>query len=101
MVTHSSILAWRNLMDRRAWQATVPGVAKSQTAMSSHIGDARGKLQAWRRRKFLFLPVTSEASFAGCSFLYLPATILQLVGSSYKTSYQLAMFPKLAEPVSQ
>ena len=101
MATHSRVLAWRIPTDRRAWQATVPGVAKSQTAMSSHIGDARGKLQAWRRRKFLFLPVTSEASFTGCSFLYLPATILQLVGSSYKTSYQLAMFPKLAEPVSQ
>ena len=27
--THSSILAWKNLMDRGAWQATVHGVAKS------------------------------------------------------------------------
>ena len=27
----SSILAWRILMDRRAWLATVHGVAKSQT----------------------------------------------------------------------
>ena len=31
MATHSSILAWRIPMDRRAWQATVHGVAKSQT----------------------------------------------------------------------
>ena len=29
--THSSILAWRIPMDRGAWQATVPRVAKSQT----------------------------------------------------------------------
>ena len=29
--THSSILAWRVPMDRGAWQATVHGVAKSQT----------------------------------------------------------------------
>ena len=29
--THSSILAWRTPMDRGAWQATVHGVAKSQT----------------------------------------------------------------------
>ena len=29
--THSSILAWENSMDRGAWQATVHGVAKSQT----------------------------------------------------------------------
>ena len=31
MVTHSSILAWRIPTDRGAWQATVHGVAKSQT----------------------------------------------------------------------
>ena len=31
MATHSSILAWRNPMDRRAWWATVRGVTKSQT----------------------------------------------------------------------
>ena len=29
--THSSILVWRMPMDRGAWQATVHGVAKSQT----------------------------------------------------------------------
>ena len=31
METHSSILAWRILWTRGAWQATVHGVAKSQT----------------------------------------------------------------------
>ena len=31
MATHSSILAWRIHMGRRAWQATVHGVAKSDT----------------------------------------------------------------------
>ena len=34
MATHSSILDWRILMDKRAWQATVHGVAKSQTPPS-------------------------------------------------------------------
>ena len=34
MVTHSSILAWRILMDRGAWQATVCGVTKSLTRLS-------------------------------------------------------------------
>ena len=29
MTTHSSILAWRILKDRGAWQATVHGVTKS------------------------------------------------------------------------
>ena len=31
MATHSSILAWIIPMDRGAWQATVHGVAESQT----------------------------------------------------------------------
>ena len=34
MATHSSIRAWRNPMDRWAWQATVHGVAKSRTQLS-------------------------------------------------------------------
>ena len=34
MASHSSIIAWRILMDRGAWWATVHGVAKSQTRLS-------------------------------------------------------------------
>ena len=34
MATHSSILAWRILMDRGAWQTTVQGVTKSWTQLS-------------------------------------------------------------------
>ena len=34
MATHSSILAWKNPMAGGAWQATVPGVAKSRTRLS-------------------------------------------------------------------
>ena len=30
LATHFSILAWRIPMDRGAWRATVPGVAKNQ-----------------------------------------------------------------------
>ena len=30
MATHSSILAWRDPMDRRVWRATAHGVAKSR-----------------------------------------------------------------------
>ena len=36
MATHSSILAWRISMDRRAWQATVHGITKSRTWLSMH-----------------------------------------------------------------
>ena len=35
MANHSSILAWKNSMDRGTWQATVHVVAKSQTQLSS------------------------------------------------------------------
>ena len=34
MATHSSVLPWRNPMDRGAWQATVYGVTKGQTRLS-------------------------------------------------------------------
>ena len=35
MATHSSILAWRILMDRGAWWTTVHGVATRQTQRSA------------------------------------------------------------------
>ena len=35
MATQSSILAWKNPMDRRAWWATVHGVSKSQKRLSN------------------------------------------------------------------
>ena len=34
MATHSSILAWKNLMDRGAWWAAVHGVTKSRARLS-------------------------------------------------------------------
>ena len=34
MATHSCILAWRILMDRGAWWATIHGVTKSRTQLS-------------------------------------------------------------------
>ena len=36
MATGSSILAWRIPIDRGAWEATVHGVAKSQTRLSNY-----------------------------------------------------------------
>ena len=36
MATHSSILAWRNPMDRGTWWATVYGVAKIRTQLSDY-----------------------------------------------------------------
>ena len=36
MATHSSILAWKNTMDGKAWQAAVLGAAKTWTQLSTH-----------------------------------------------------------------
>ena len=36
MATHSSILAWRIPMDRRAWRAIVHGVTKSWTQLCKY-----------------------------------------------------------------
>ena len=35
MATHSSILAWKNPMDRGAWRVAVHGVTKSLTQLSN------------------------------------------------------------------
>ena len=35
MATHSNIPAWRIIMDRGAWRATVHGVTKSWTQLSN------------------------------------------------------------------
>ena len=34
IATHSRILAWKNPLDREAWQAAVHGVTKSWTQLS-------------------------------------------------------------------
>ena len=36
-VTHSSILAWKNPMDRGAWRAIVRGVTKSYTTKEAQL----------------------------------------------------------------
>ena len=49
MATHSSILAWKILMDRRAWRAAVPGVTESQTQLRDcthmHLGQVHWKIR--------------------------------------------------------
>ena len=44
MATCSSILAWRIPMDQGAWQATVYGVAKSQTQLHLKYSTATFKI---------------------------------------------------------
>ena len=38
MATHSMYSCLKNSMDKGAWQATVNGVTKSQTQLSTHAG---------------------------------------------------------------
>ena len=45
MATHSNILAWRIPMNREAWQATVYGVTKNWTPLSTE-----GRVQGRRPR---------------------------------------------------
>ena len=45
MATHSNTLAWRIPMDRGAWQASVHGVAKSQTRLSD---DAHMRIKSFK-----------------------------------------------------
>ena len=74
MATHSSILAWRNAMDRGAWQDTVHGVARIghdlATVCMYVCMYVRGHLRAlpfgWRSRK-MGLP----EELVGCSLLCL------------------------------
>ena len=44
MAAHSSILAWKNPMDLGAWQATVHGVAKSQTRLCDFTSRFKGQM---------------------------------------------------------
>ena len=52
MATHCSLLAWRILMDRGAWWATIHGVTKSRTRLSDFtftflsFGSSAGKESA-------------------------------------------------------
>ena len=56
MVTHSSVLAWKILMDRGAWQATVHGIAQSD--MTEQLRTAQHKWQKvgqWCRSRWATL----------------------------------------------
>ena len=53
MATPSNILAWETRMDRGAWQATVHGVAKSQTQPSTR----QRELEMGPSRSTKILPV--------------------------------------------
>ena len=55
MATHSSILAWRIPTDGGAWRATVYGVAKSQTRLSTAQLRFAADPKNWSHQSFLLL----------------------------------------------
>ena len=63
MATHSHIFAWRIPMDRVAWQATVHGVAKSQTMTEAtkHGHMHRGTWGSYE--KYIFLSLSSSTQW--------------------------------------
>ena len=72
MATHSSILAWRILMEKEAWGATVHSVAKSQTQLkqlSMHDDHLTYTEKAYSLTKPIFIPnrkfqeLETEANF--------------------------------------
>ena len=64
IATHSSILAWRILMNRGAWWATVHGVTKSQTRLRDQTQHTSGSALGWA-----VAPQLQEVSFSCGQFL--------------------------------
>ena len=77
MVTHSSILAWLNSMDREAWQATVHGVTKSWT-----------RLRNWARTHII---ITNDGAHWKAVAFH-PSTRISLMKDRPWGSTQLANF---------
>ena len=77
MATHSNILAWRIPIDRGAWQATVHGVTKSRTRLSTCIYFyfwsifLKWHLQAYKIHVFSFRLFLQQRIISH-SLLYLP-----------------------------
>ena len=61
MATHFSILAWGIPMDRGAWWATVPEVAKSWTRLATKHTRAEG-------RQFLLVHGSFSVNHSGVSY---------------------------------
>ena len=66
MATHSSFLAWRIRMDGGTWQATVHGVAKSQTQLSDFSFTFQSLIHARQYGQLSHLFITPVLRIRSC-----------------------------------
>ena len=84
MATHSSILAWRIPLNRRAWQATVHGVADSD--MTERLSTAHGRFPLSQQREGLCQCLQPKLSLTGVgvvpakSILFNAKLLMDLIG---------------------
>ena len=89
MATHSSILAWRTLWTEEP-QATVHGVTKSQTGLSTHT-NTQGKLGevAWPERLTFRGPVRTRPQCSRQAVLRISFVVILMDGDKACTDYSL------------
>ena len=92
MATHSSILAWRIPMDRRAWRDTVHGVTKNQSQEAPEMFSRNPTHWPFYRHQHLLVNLRSKPGFwsgdggsvhTSCPelfFLLFPAALRLLLG---------------------
>ena len=84
MATHSSILAWRIPLNRRAWRPTVRGVADSD--MTERLSTAHGRFPSSRQRERLCQCLQPKLSLTGVgvvpekSILFNAKLLIDLIG---------------------
>ena len=71
LATHSSILAWRDSMDRGAWWATVHGAAKSETWVSNEHFHFQRNHEKYLKEKYRLYAKRGEK----CSYAKFPSKI--------------------------
>ena len=87
MATHSSILVWKNPMDRAAWQAMVHRVAQSQTQLkrlSTHACKVRENLRIILQYLWTFLLLFYVVGIFGSMYYFSWSFFLQILINSEK-----------------
>ena len=99
MAAYSSILDWKDLMDKGAWQAAVHGVSKSQTRPSNwvHMHVISQNLCLFFFFVFLCVCVPCISFLSGRAYVFLLLCLLPFVLISFSLSLSL-LFPRHSLP---